>query len=439
MRDAAVGIVRELQAAGHTAYFAGGCVRDMLLGREPKDFDVATDARPEQLLSLYPEASLVGARFAVLIVKRGPYPFEVATFRRDSSYSDGRRPDAITYADAPADALRRDFTVNAMFYDPVTGEVHDFVSGRADLDRRLIRCIGNPDARFTEDYLRMLRAVRFAAVLGFAIEDGTFASLRANASRISTTAPERVRDELVRMLLESGPAGAAFRLLDSSGLLAAVLPEVACLRNQEQPPEFHPEGDVLEHTLRMLDMLPRGSDPRLGFAALLHDVGKPAVAFQGDDRLRFHRHAEAGAEIARNRLEQLRLPRSFIDEVVGMVAGHMRFADVRHMRQATLRRLVGTPTFAAELELHRLDCMASHGHLENHRFLLDFVERLKTEPALPPPFLTGKDVLAAGGKEGPDVGALLSRAYELQLEGALSNRPAALDWLHKEVGPARPR
>jgi len=432
-RDAALDLARRLQEAGHTAYWAGGCVRDMLLGREPKDFDIATDARPERLLQLFPDSVQVGASFAVLRVPSCGHVIEVATFRRDLDYEDGRRPTGVEFADAVTDAHRRDFTINALFYDPVADRLFDYVRGRADLDAGIVRCIGDPDERFGQDYLRLLRAVRFAAVLGFRIESGTRLSLKRHAGMISNIALERVRDEMSRTLTEAPKPGDSIAMMEDLGLLAAVLPEVAELRKQEQPPQFHPEGDVLQHTIIMLNLLPH-ADPRLAWAALLHDVGKPGAAFRAEDRLRFHGHAESGAATAGLVMDRLRFPGSFADDVVQMVGNHMRFMDVRNMRRSTLRRLAGAPLFDLELELHRADCLASHGNLANYSFLLEFRNAMKAEPALPQPFLGGRDLLAMGMREGPEIGRILREAYDLQLEGSLPDRRAAAEWARNRIG-----
>lgn len=409
----------------------------MLLGREPKDFDIATDARPERLLQLFPDSVQVGVSFAVLRVPAGAGFVEVATFRRDLDYEDGRRPTGVEFADAVTDAHRRDFTINALFYDPVAGRLYDHVGGRADIDAGVVRCIGDPDTRFGQDYLRLLRAVRFSAVLGFKMEDGTSLSLKRHAGMISNIAPERVRDEISRTLTESPKPGDAVAAMEELGLLAAVLPEVAELRKQEQPPQFHPEGDVLQHTILMLNLLP-GADPRLAWAALLHDVGKPGAAFQAEDRLRFHGHAESGAVTARLTMERLRFAGSFVDDVAHMVGNHMRFMDVRNMRRSTLRRIVGNPLFDLELELHRADCLASHGDLGNHGFLLEFRNAMKAEPVLPAPFLGGRDLLALGMSEGPELGRILREAYDLQLEGGIPDRASAVEWARSRVRKGNP-
>lgn len=424
-------VVAVLQDAGHEAYWAGGCVRDRLLGRQPSDYDVATGATPEQVRALFPGAVLVGRAFGVVRAPLKGVFFEVATFRRDSVYQDGRHPENVTFTDAPTDARRRDFTVNAMFYDPQTGTLHDFVGGRRDLEARLVRCVGDAAGRFREDHLRLLRAVRFAATLGFTLEAETERAIRTHAALVLRVSAERVRDELTRTLLESARAGQALRLLEDVGLLGALLPEVAAMRGQDQPPRFHPEGDVMTHTVIMLDAM-RTADPRLAYAVLLHDVGKPATARQADDRLRFDGHACVGAETAHRILRRLRFSNDDADVVAACIRRHMRFKDVPNMKTATLRRFAGAPTFPLELELHRLDCIASHGNLDTHRFLTDFVEKRSREPVLPPPWVTGRDVMHLGVPQGPGVGAWLRSAYDVQLEGRVSCREELLQWLRAE-------
>ncbi|MEI7436365.1 MAG: CCA tRNA nucleotidyltransferase, partial [bacterium] len=354
---AAVALSDRLRAAGHTVLLAGGCVRDLLLGRTPKDYDVATSATPDQVLALFPGANAVGKSFGVVIVADGGVACEVATFRRDLAYVDGRRPEGVVFSDPPTDAQRRDFTVNALFLDPVSGEVLDYVGGLADLSAGIVRAVGDPAQRFAEDHLRLLRAARFAATLGFEIEPATAAAIRATAPQLARISIERVREELSRTLLEAQNPGAALELLDDLGLLGVILPEVVALKNVEQPPQFHPEGDVFRHTVMMLTALPE-RELNLALAVLLHDVGKPPTAEYRDGRWRFEKHASVGEEMVKAILGRLRYPRETIETVSFMVGNHMRFGDVRGMRRATLRRLVGAPSFAQELELHRLDCQA---------------------------------------------------------------------------------
>ena len=416
-------VLRILRENGHEALLVGGCVRDILLGRAPKDWDVATDALPDRIEALFPKTVAVGKAFGIIaVVCDDGSTVEVATYRADSPYADGRHPDAVAFTNAREDALRRDFTVNALFFDPNTGEIRDYVGGRADLDARVIRAIGDPETRFSEDHLRLLRAVRFAAVLGFAIEPATFAAVRKLAPQIRRISAERVRDELFRLLVESLRAGEALQLLRESGLLREILPEIDAMVGVEQPPEFHPEGDVFTHTRLMLDAMPPNRSLRLALAALLHDVGKPSTAQfatlpDGSQRWRFECHASVGADLARAILERLRAPNDLVDDVSAIVAGHMRIADARKMRESKLRRLIGAPTFDDELELHRLDCLSSHALFEVYDFLKAEKARFAAEPVLPPPLVTGRDLIALGHVPGPHFAKILQDAYDRQLEG----------------------
>ncbi|MGD9781737.1 MAG: CCA tRNA nucleotidyltransferase [Kiritimatiellia bacterium] len=421
--SAPLDVLRTLRENGHDAWLVGGCVRDLLLGREPKDWDVATDARPDRIESLFPKTLPIGKAFGIMVVVPDEgKPVEVATFRADSPYVDGRRPGSVAFTDAREDALRRDFTVNALFLDPTTGEIRDSVGGRADLDARVIRAIGDPAVRFAEDHLRMLRAVRFASVLGFAIEPATFAAIQKLAPQIRRISAERVRDELFRLLVESPRAGAALQLLRDAGLLKEILPEVEAMVGVEQPPEFHPEGDVFTHTKLMLDALPEKPSLRLALAVLLHDVGKPPTAqfatlADGTQRWRFENHASVGTDMARALLERLRAPHDLADDVCAIVAGHMRIADAEKMRAPKLRRLLGAPTFDDELELHRLDCLSSHALLDVYEFLKAKQAEFAAEPVLPPPLVTGRDLIALGHVPGPHFAKILRSAYDRQLEG----------------------
>jgi tRNA nucleotidyltransferase/poly(A) polymerase len=428
-QEGAAAVVRRLQQEGFTAYWAGGCVRDLIMGRTPKDYDVATNALPDRVLGLFPQAVAVGKSFGVVRVPLESDWYEVATFRQDHGYADGRHPAGVTFSDPETDAQRRDFTINALFYDPVAGRVLDYVDGAADIGVHVVRTVGAPEARFRDDHLRMLRAVRFTATLGFRLHADTAAAIRVLAPAIAGISAERIRDELSRMLTEAPQAGEALRLLHETGLLAVILPEVVALRHQAQPPEYHPEGDVFEHTVLMLNTMSH-PDARLAWAVLLHDVGKPPTARIADDgRIRFERHAHVGADLARGILERLRFPNDDREAIVYAVGNHMRFVNVREMRRATLRRLVGAPTFPLEIEVHRLDCSASHGDLSNYEYLTAFREQLEAEPVLPEPWITGRDIMALGVPEGPAVGQWRKQAYDLQLEGAYPDREALLAWL----------
>ena len=417
-------IVERLRAAGHAAYFVGGCVRDLLLGRVPKDFDVATAARPAELLSMFRGANNVGAHFGVVLVHEDGAQVEVATFRADLEYRDGRHPEGVRFETEPReDVLRRDFTINALLLDPVTGEIMDFVGGRADLDAGVIRAIGDPLCRFREDHLRLLRAVRFAARLGFTIEPETFAAIRSLAPLIQSVSAERIRDEVVRILTEGG-AKRGFELLDSTRLLREILPEIEALKGVEQPPEFHPEGDVWTHTLIMLDGL-REPSIELSLGVLLHDVGKPAT-FRIAERIRFDGHVEKGVEIAHRLLTRLRFPQSTIDAAEALIANHMKFSEVMRMRESTLKRFMRVPEFDEHMELHRLDCLSSHGSLDNYEFLRRKRTGIPPEVLKPARLVTGRDLIEAGYKPGPGFGVVLDEIEDAQLEGRIATREDGL-------------
>ena len=432
MKDEAIRIVRRLHEAGHTAYFNGGCVRDMVRGVEPHDIDIATTATPDQVQTLFAKTIPVGARFGVVLVLENEHQFEVATFRNDDAYIDGRRPTGVRFGTPEEDAQRRDFTVNGMFFDPLRSKVIDFVDGRTDVDRKLIRSIGDPRQRFAEDKLRLLRCIRFASSLQFEIEPETFAAVREMARQISAVSAERIRDELTKILTRPN-AGRGLELLETSGLLHEVLPEVAAMKGVEQPPEFHPEGDVFAHTKLMLDMLPANPSVVLAFAVLLHDVGKPPTFERAPDRIRFNEHDRVGAEMADRILQRLRFPNEVIEKVVLCVAEHMRFQFVKEMRPAKLKRILARETFPDELELHRIDCASSHRNLENYEFLKKKVAEMPPEVLKPAPLLTGKDVLGLGLKPGPLVGQILREVEEAQLEERLRSREEALAFARRRV------
>ncbi|MCX6997916.1 MAG: CCA tRNA nucleotidyltransferase [Kiritimatiellaeota bacterium] len=443
LRQDALCILRTLQQAGFSACLAGGCVRDQLMGRAPKDYDIATNAPPEEVARLFPRTVATGQAFGVMQVVTAGRACEVATFRRDSAHGDGRRPDAVVFSGPEEDARRRDFTINGLFLDPASGAIMDYVGGRADLERKIIRTIGAPHQRFSEDYLRLLRAVRFAATLEFELEASTRAALQELAPRLAHISAERIQQELTRLLTTAPRAGRGLRLLHATGLLAVILPEVAALVGQAQPPQFHPEGDVFEHTVLMLDGLTPPASRTLAWAVLLHDVGKPptvAVSREpdGSERLRFNCHDEEGARMAALILRRLKMPADEIAAITYCIKNHMRFKEVAKMRRATLRQLVGAPTFPVELELHRLDCLASHGDLSNYEFLLKFQDELHNEPVLPQPWITGHDLLARGLPPGPELGRWRRRAYEAQLEGRCASREQLLAWLDEAL-QERPR
>ncbi len=437
METAAQGIVARLQSAGHIAYLAGGCVRDALRGVAPKDYDIATSARPEQVQALFPRHVAIGAHFGVICVLDSGFQFEVASFRADGVYIDGRRPVDVTFTTPQGDAERRDFTINGLFYDPLAEKVIDFVGGQADLKARVLRAIGDPAARFAEDRLRLLRAVRFAAALDFEIEPRTWEAVRAAAGEIGAVSAERIREELVR-IFQSPSRVRGFDLLDASGLMRAVLPEVDNLKGCEQPPEFHPEGDVFVHTRLMLSLLPETVSVPLVFAVLLHDIGKPTCFSQDpaeNNRIRFSGHEHVGAAMAEKVMLRLRFSRAEIDATVEAVRQHMAFKDVQRMRVATLKRFMARPGFDDELELHRVDCTGSHGLLDNYAFVQAKQEEFAREPLIPKPFVNGHDLMALGLKPGPRIGEILEAAQTRQLEGGFADRDAALAWVKSEFFP----
>ncbi len=436
---AAESIVDRLRSEGFDAYFAGGCVRDLLLGREPDDFDVATNAHPETVLGMFPRTFAVGAHFGVILVADeidgAEIVSEVATFRSDGAYTDGRRPESVRFSEsAEEDVVRRDFTINGMLLDPqvlresgdLDRAVLDYVGGRADLRARLVRAIGDPDKRFDEDKLRMLRAVRFAARFDFEIEAMTKAAIRKSAAQIAKVSHERVRDELTRMLTE-GRARRAFELLDSTGLLQEVLPEIARMQGVEQPPEYHPEGDVWVHTLMLLEQLPAGVSPTLAWGALLHDVGKPATFQRGPGRIRFNGHVEVGVRVAQDIARRLRFSNEETAQIIALVENHMRFGDVEKMKASTLKRFFRLPAFPEHLALHRMDCMASHGGLELYEYAKQRFEATPDAEVRPELLLTGRDLIEAGYQPGPRFKELLAQAEDAQLEGQIKTKEEGLD------------
>jgi len=429
LRDQATRIIRRLQDAGFSAFWVGGCVRDFLLGREPDDYDIATSALPEQIEGLFKRTVPVGRKFGVLLVLDGEQQFQVATFRAETDYEDGRHPERVSFGNAQADARRRDFTVNGLFYDPVGRKLHDWIGGRSDLRARLIRTIGAPEERFAEDHLRMLRAVRLAAQLDFAIEPKTLAAITVLAEKLPSISAERIRDELIK-LFASPHAWRGLELLQESRLLDKVLPEIAATISCAQSPDFHPEGTVFQHLVLMLKHLPADADASLPWAVLLHDVAKPVTASldASSGSIHFYGHERIGAEMAEQILQRLRFPRKQIEEVSKAVRNHMQFKDVPQMRKSTLRRLLLRPTFPLELELHRLDCVGSHGRLDIYEFLVRQAKDLEHQPQIRPPLLTGNDLLALGMKPGPAMGTLLAEARELQLQDELKTRPEATQW-----------
>jgi poly(A) polymerase len=434
LRAAAVEIVRHLQTAGFSAFWVGGCVRDFLLGREPGDYDIATSALPEQVEKLFKRTVAVGRKFGVMVVVENGRPFQVATFRAEADYRDGRHPEQVTFGDAEADAQRRDFTVNGLFYDPVAEKLHDWVGGEKDLRAKIIRTIGSPGERFAEDHLRLLRAVRFAAQLGFEIEPQTFAAVRTLAPKIELISAERIRDELIK-LFSPPHAARGLVLLRDSGLLPGVLPELVATIACEQSPDFHPEGTVFEHIRLMLEKMPPGAHESLPWAVILHDIAKPATAERDPvtGKIHFYGHEKVGAALAERILQRLRFPKKQTDEIIACVRQHMQFKDVKQMRKATLRRLLLRETFPLELELHRLDCLGSHGALDHYEYLVQQAAELEKRPAIRPPLLTGDDLIALGVKPGPAMGALLAEIREKQLQDELKTPREAHAWARKRL------
>lgn len=432
-RSLALLIVKVLQANGHQAMWVGGCVRDVLLfGQSPKDYDVATSAHPDEVLAIFPAAKLVGASFGVVLVSDPDSGacVEVATFRSESSYSNGRHPELIQFETSPErDAARRDFTINALYWDPCSNTLHDFFGAGPDADAKLIRAIGSPTERFEEDHLRLLRAVRFAARFGFAIEPQTFAAIQALAPKIRLISAERLRDELTRILCE-GNASHGLRLLDESGLLPHLLPEIKSLQGVEQPPEHHPEGDVWTHTLLMLDLLHPPIPPTLAWGVLFHDIGKPATQTI-TDRIRFNGHVEAGLRIAAPMLDRLRFSSDDKAQILALVENHMRFMEVQQMRQSTRKRFLSLPRFEEHLELHRVDCMSSNRRSENYDFVQQQLATLPPEALSPAPLLTGADLIAAGLAPGPKFRELLTQIQDAQLEGRIQSKEDAQALLAK--------
>ena len=429
-KAAAIDIIGKLQEKGHIAYLAGGCVRDMLRGETPKDYDIATSALPEEIISIFTKTREVGVHFGVVIVIVNNQAFDVATFRNDGSYKDGRHPEEVTFSTPQDDTARRDFTVNGIFFDPISEKYIDFVEGKSDIDKKVIRAIGEPNLRFQEDHLRLLRAIRFAARFDYEIEAETWNSIKSNASGISKISKERIRDELTKILLNENRV-LGFDLLVESGLMEHIIPEILQLKGCEQPPQFHPEGDVFVHTRLMLSLLKDAPSIELVLSVLLHDIGKPATySFDEEaDRIRFNGHDKLGAEMSEQILRDLKFSNSIIEDVVQMVANHMTFKDVQKMRQSKLKRFMSRSTFNDEIELHRVDCLGSWGGLDNYDFLNKKVVEFANEPIIPQPLLTGKDLIELGWSPGPDLGQTLNSVQDMQLEGKLNSKDEALDWV----------
>jgi len=445
-KKCATEIVRALRERGHQAYFAGGCVRDLLLGRAPADYDVSTDATPQQVMQIFPQTFAVGEQFGVVLVPQSGGAtgvlarhaahrngaVEVATFRSDMGYSDGRHPDEVRFSKDPReDVERRDFTINGMMLDPVTNQILDFVGGRDDLKAGIVRAIGDPEHRFAEDKLRMLRAVRFAARFDYKIDPATMEAIQKLAPKIHQVSSERVREELTKMLTE-GRARRAFELLDASALLPEVLPEIAAMKGVEQSPQYHPEGDVFVHTLLLLEKLPAGCSKTLAWGALLHDVGKPPTFRVALDRIRFDGHVDIGVKMAAEICRRLRFSNDETDQILALVDNHMRFADVQRMKQSTLKKFLRLPAFEEHLELHRIDCLSSHGQLDSYEYSRDQLQSIPPEAIRPTPLITGQDLIEAGYEPGPRFKEVLAAVEDAQLEGRLASREAAIEYVRRE-------
>ncbi len=437
LKKAAQATAELLSQRGHTAYFAGGCVRDILLGIEPKDYDIATSATPDEVQAIFPDSNAIGAHFGVILVNTRGFDFEIATFRNDGSYTDGRRPESVTFTEPKEDALRRDFTINGLFQNTESGEIIDFVDGKKDLNARLIRAIGDPCERFREDALRLMRAVRFVATLGFDIEPETWKAICNHADLLAKISAERIREEFTTIITAKHRAR-GFDLLTESGLMKHIIPEVYDLIHCEQPPQWHPEGDVYTHTRIMLGMLSENPSARLALAVILHDIGKPPTSSydESEQRIRFNGHDRVGAEMAEAILQRLRYSNRITSDVEAMVANHMNFMNVQNMRTAKVKRFMARPTYEDEMELHRVDCASSNGFTDNYEFLRTKEEEFAAEPLIPAPLISGKDLIELGMTPGPEFREILSRIETEQLEGTLQSREQALEFLHREYGRA---
>ena len=432
-RDIVLDLLRRLQKAGHEAYLVGGCVRDELRGMAPQDYDMATSARPEEVEALFPQTHAVGKSFGVILVVEHGHTFEVATFRAESDYTDGRRPNTVTFSDAQTDASRRDFTVNGLFMDPLSDTVHDWVGGQEDLEKRRLRTIGHPTERFNEDHLRLLRAVRLAAQLDFEIDPATFAAVRDMADHITRVSAERIRDELLK-LFRPPYAARGLDLLHESGLLAQVLPELLPTVTCEQSPDYHPEGTVYDHIRLMLSKLPAEASVELPWTALLHDIAKPVTQSECEEgRIHFYGHEKIGADMAQQILQRLRFPNVEIEAIVQTVRYHMQFKDAPKMRKATLRRMLMRPTFELELEQHRLDCLGSHGLMDIYDFIREEQTVLQEKPLLLEPLISGRDLIELGIEPGPALGQLLDAVRDQQLAETFSTREEALAWAKEKA------
>lgn len=427
----AVSIAKRLTDSGCTAYFAGGCVRDFVMGRTPEDYDIATTATPKTVEELFEKTVPIGKQFGVILVIAEGVPFEVATFRAEGEYRDGRHPSRVVFSTPEQDAKRRDFTVNGLFFDPLSSKIIDFVDGVRDIESKIIRTIGNPADRFEEDKLRLLRAVRFSTNLGFRIESQTWAAIQTMAAKISGVSMERIREELIKLFTRQN-AGGGLEMLSDSGLLKVILPEVEAMKGVSQSSEFHPEGDVFVHTKLVMNKLENPSTV-LAFSALLHDVGKPCTFSNEGGKISFYTHARAGSDLAEAILRRLKFSNKEIDLVRACVDNHMKFANVREMRVGKLKQFISRSSFEDELELHRIDCEASHGNLENFRFLLQKKQEFERENLKPKPLINGHDLLTLGFSPGPLIKKILDEVYELQLEGKWEEKDEVLKWVQKKL------
>lgn len=440
-RDAAIKIIKRLRSRGYEAYLVGGYVRDLLRGIEPVDFDIVTSARPEEVCALFPQTVPVGVQFGVVLVVEDGVSYEIATFRTESSYEDGRRPSHVSYRTAEEDVKRRDFTINALLFDPLSGEIIDFVGGRQDIENRVIRTIGDPEERFTEDHLRMLRAIRFAANLDFDLDPSTYNAIRAHAKMINRISAERIRDELTKILIH-GRAKRGMELLVETGLLVEVLPEVDALRGVTQPPEYHPEGDVWEHILRMLALLPSGegveNDYRLAWGILFHDIGKATTWSENETGIHFYGHVGEGKRIAETIMRRLKFSRADAETILELVEYHMHFLNIKEMRPHKLKRFLRMPNFPLHLELHRLDCLGSHGNLDNYTYCREKLDEIAMEEMHPPRLLSGEDLIEMGFTPGPLFGEILRAVEDAQLDGEIRTPEDARRMVKMRWGNTQP-
>jgi len=431
LRKNAEGIVRTLTEKGYKAYFAGGCVRDMIMSIEPKDYDITTNAKPEEIKRLFKRTILVGAKFGVIVVVKDGINYEVATFRSEIGYKDGRHPDKVIFTDEKEDVKRRDFTINGLLFDPLKNRIIDYVGGKDDINNKIIRTIGNPFERFNEDKLRMMRAVRLAVGFGFDIEENTFNAVKCEGFEISEISKERIRDELVKILTE-GAAGRGIKLLDKAGMLKVILPEIADMKGVEQPKDFHPEGDVFTHTVLMLDLMENPS-VELAMGALLHDVGKPKT-FEVKDRIRFNEHTDVGIKLANDICKRLRFTNKEIEHILNLIKNHLKFKDVINMKKSTLKRFLSMEKFEEHLELHRLDCLASHKNLANWEYCRKMMKEITIEEAKPERLINGNDLINAGFTPGPLFKEILNYIEDEQLEGRIKDNNEAMNLVIQKFG-----